>query len=56
MVLWEHRNFVKKLVFPVETLPVNVAAAGVVTECIAARIGVTSKANSTTWRAGSVWL
>lgn len=35
-VLWEHRNFVKKLVFPVETLPVNVTAAGVVTECIAA--------------------
>ncbi len=36
MALWEHRNFVKKLVFPVETLPVNLTAAGVVTECIAA--------------------
>jgi lipopolysaccharide transport system permease protein len=31
-VLQEHRNFIKKLVFPVETLPVNVVAAGLVTE------------------------
>jgi lipopolysaccharide transport system permease protein len=31
-VLLEHRNFIKKLVFPVETLPVNVAVAGLVTE------------------------
>jgi lipopolysaccharide transport system permease protein len=31
-VIWEHRNFVKKLVFPVETLPVNLVAAGLVTE------------------------
>ncbi|MGD1070471.1 MAG: ABC transporter permease [Bryobacteraceae bacterium] len=31
-VLLEHRNFIKKLVFPVETLPVNVVAAGLVTE------------------------
>ncbi len=35
-VLWEHRNFVKKLLFPVEMLPVNLTAAGLVTECIAA--------------------
>lgn len=28
----EHRNFVKKLVFPVETLPVNQVFAGLVTE------------------------
>jgi lipopolysaccharide transport system permease protein len=28
----EHRNFIKKLVFPVETLPVNLVAAGLVTE------------------------
>jgi lipopolysaccharide transport system permease protein len=33
-VVWEHRNFVKKLVFPVETLPVNLAASGLVTECV----------------------
>ena len=33
-VIWEHRNFVKKLVFPVETLPVNLAAAGLVSECV----------------------
>jgi lipopolysaccharide transport system permease protein len=34
-VMWEHRNFVKKLVFSVETLPVNLVAAGLVTECVA---------------------
>lgn len=31
-VILEHRNFVKKLVFPVETLPVNLVVAGLVTE------------------------
>src|ERR1051326_8888603 len=31
-VMWEHRNFVKKLVFAVETLPVNLVAAAVVSE------------------------
>jgi lipopolysaccharide transport system permease protein len=31
-VMLEHRNFIKKLVFPVETLPVNIVAAGLVTE------------------------
>jgi len=31
-VLLEHRNFVKKLVFPVETLPVNLVISGLVTE------------------------
>jgi homopolymeric O-antigen transport system permease protein len=34
-VLIEHRNFVKKLVFAVETLPVNLVAAGLVTEVFA---------------------
>lgn len=34
-VLIEHRNFVKKLVFPVETLPVNLAASGLVTQTFA---------------------
>ncbi|HTM48365.1 MAG TPA: ABC transporter permease [Bryobacteraceae bacterium] len=33
-VIWEHRNFVKKLVFPVETLPVNLVAAGLVSELV----------------------
>ena len=28
----EHRNFIKKLVFPVETLPVNLVVSGLVTE------------------------
>src|SRR5258708_16365206 len=31
-VVWEHRNFVKKLVFPIDTLPVNLAVSGLVTE------------------------
>jgi lipopolysaccharide transport system permease protein len=31
-IMIEHRNFIKKLVFPVETLPVNLVAAGLVTE------------------------
>lgn len=34
-VLIEHRNFVKKLVFAVETLPVNLVVAGLVTEVFA---------------------
>ncbi len=33
-VIWEHRNFVKKLVFPVETLPVNLVVAGLVSEAV----------------------
>jgi lipopolysaccharide transport system permease protein len=31
----EHRNFVKKLVFAVETLPVNLVVAGLITELFA---------------------
>ena len=34
-VLLEHRNFVKKLVFAVETLPVNLVASGLVSEFFA---------------------
>jgi lipopolysaccharide transport system permease protein len=34
-VVLEHRNFVKKLVFPLETLPVNLSIAGLVTELFA---------------------
>ena len=34
-VVLEHRNFVKKLVFPLETLPVNLTVAGLVTELFA---------------------
>jgi lipopolysaccharide transport system permease protein len=33
-VVWEHRNFVKKLVFPVDTLPVNLVISGLVTETV----------------------
>jgi lipopolysaccharide transport system permease protein len=32
VILLENRNFVKKLVFPIETLPVNPAFAGLVTQ------------------------
>jgi len=31
-ILIEHRNFIRKLVFPVETLPINLVATGLVTE------------------------
>lgn len=31
-ILVEHRGFIRKLVFPVETLPVNLVASGLVTE------------------------
>lgn len=34
-VIVEHRNFVKKLIFPVETLPVNQVIAGLVTQAFA---------------------
>ena len=34
-VILEHRNFVKKLIFPLETLPVNQVVAGLVTEAFA---------------------
>ena len=34
-VMLEHRNFIKKLLFPTETLPVNLATAGLVTEAFA---------------------
>ena len=34
-IVLEHRNFVKKLVFPIETLPVNLAIAGLVTQVFA---------------------
>ncbi len=34
-IVLDYRNFVKKLVFPLETLPVNLAAAGLVTEVFA---------------------
>ena len=34
-VIWEHRNFVKKLVFGVEILPINLVVAGLVSEFFA---------------------
>jgi lipopolysaccharide transport system permease protein len=37
-VIPEHRNFVKKLVFPLETLPVNLVISGAVTEAFALAI------------------
>ena len=32
-ILVEYRNFIKKLRFPVETLPLNIVGSGMVTEC-----------------------
>lgn len=37
-VVIEHRNFVKKLVFPLDTLPVNLVIAGAVTQVFAMAI------------------
>ena len=34
-IVWEHRNFVKKLLFPVEILPVNITISGLVTAAMA---------------------
>ncbi len=34
-VMWEHRNFVKRLVFPLETLPVTLTASALVTQAFA---------------------
>ncbi len=39
-IILEYRNFVKKLVFPIETLPVNLVVAGLVTEAFALLIFV----------------
>ncbi len=39
-VILEHRNFVKKLIFPLDTLPVNQVLAGLVTEVFAAAVFV----------------
>jgi lipopolysaccharide transport system permease protein len=39
-VILEHRNFVKKLVFPLETLPANLVISGAVTEAFALAIFV----------------
>lgn len=39
-IVIEHRNFVKKLVFPLETLPVNLVLSGFVTEVFALLIFV----------------
>ncbi|MGB6940995.1 MAG: ABC transporter permease [Bryobacteraceae bacterium] len=39
-VILEHRNFVKKLVFPLDTLPVNQVVSGLVTELFAAGVFV----------------
>ena len=39
-VILEHRNFVKKLIFPLDTLPVNQVMSGLVTELFAAGIFV----------------
>jgi len=37
-VILEHRNFVKKLIFPLDTLPVNQVVAGLISELFAALV------------------
>ena len=39
-MILEHRNFVKKLVFPLDTLPVNQVVSGLVTELFGAGVFV----------------
>ena len=39
--VWEHGNFVRKLLFPVETLPVNLVVAGLFSEVFGVAIFVT---------------
>jgi lipopolysaccharide transport system permease protein len=56
-IVIEHRNFVKKLVFPLETLPVNLVIAGAVTEAFALAIfvlGLLAARGSVPWSV--VWL
>jgi lipopolysaccharide transport system permease protein len=56
-VVIEHRNFVKKLVFPLETLPVNLVIAGAVTEAFALAIfiaGLLAARGSVPWSV--LWL
>jgi lipopolysaccharide transport system permease protein len=40
-VILEHRNFVKKLIFPLDTLPVNQVVSGLVTEVFGAAVFIT---------------
>jgi lipopolysaccharide transport system permease protein len=55
-VVLEHRNFVKKLVFPVETLPVNLAIAGLVTQAFAVLVFTILLAARGTVPATMLWL
>jgi lipopolysaccharide transport system permease protein len=56
-VIVEHRNFVKKLVFPLETLPANLVISGAVTEAFGLLIFVTGLlAARHTIPAAVVWL
>ena len=56
-VMLEHRNFVKKLVFPVETLPVNLVTAGLVSEVLGVALFVLGSYIARGYVPGSiVWL
>jgi lipopolysaccharide transport system permease protein len=56
-IVLEHRNFVKKLVFPVEILPVTPVAAGLVTQALATGIFLIALAAIRGYLPGSiVWL
>ena len=57
-VMLEHRNFVKKLVFAVETLPVNLVVAGLVTRILRHRCSTAASCSpcATRCRASVLWL
>ncbi|MBX9599482.1 MAG: ABC transporter permease [Bryobacteraceae bacterium] len=55
-VILEHRNFVKKLVFPVEVLPVVLVAAGLITELFAGGILVMALAALRGLHWSALWL
>lgn len=55
-VILEHRNFVKKLVFPVEVLPVVLVAAGLITELFAGGILVIAIAALRGLHWSALWL
>ncbi len=55
-VILEHRNFVKKLVFPVEVLPVVLVAAGLITEMFAGGILVVAIAALRGLHWSALWL
>ncbi|MCB9384740.1 MAG: ABC transporter permease [Bryobacterales bacterium] len=56
-VVWEHANFVKKVVFPLEILPVNLTAAGLFSEVFGVAIFILGMIGFGHWpTASALWL